>query len=97
MITSLRDIRREALRALLPPPRLKLSTWLEREVRLRVSALPGPLRLWPYQCEIADAIGDPLSLIGRGEVLGAHFRKLVCDSRRGFGRYPNRVGGLSAG
>jgi phage terminase large subunit GpA-like protein len=23
------------------------------------SALPGPLRLWPYQREIADAIADP--------------------------------------
>ena len=23
-----------------------------------VSALPGPVRLWPFQREIADAIGD---------------------------------------
>jgi hypothetical protein len=24
------------------------------------TALPGPVRLWPYQREIADAISDPL-------------------------------------
>jgi phage terminase large subunit GpA-like protein len=35
--------------------------WIERELRLPegVSALPGPLRLWPYQRGIADAISDP--------------------------------------
>jgi phage terminase large subunit GpA-like protein len=38
-----------------------LSKWIERELRLPegVSVLPGPVRLWPYQREIADAIGDP--------------------------------------
>src|SRR5215510_11673770 len=47
--------------ALRPPPRLRLSEWLEAHVRLPegTSALPGPLRLWPYQREIADAITDP--------------------------------------
>src|SRR5882724_3205822 len=47
--------------ALRPPPRLALSEWLEQYVQLPVgtSALPGPLRLWPYQREIADAISDP--------------------------------------
>jgi phage terminase large subunit GpA-like protein len=47
--------------ALRPPPRLRLSEWLETHVRLPegTSALPGPLRLWPYQHEIADAITDP--------------------------------------
>jgi phage terminase large subunit GpA-like protein len=56
------DIRRRALRALLPPPRLRLSEWIERELVLPdgVSSLPGPVRLWPFQREIADAIGDPL-------------------------------------
>src|SRR3989442_2900516 len=46
--------------ALPPPPRLRLSEWLEAHVRLPegTTALPGPLRLWPYQREIADAIGD---------------------------------------
>lgn len=51
----------EARRALVPPPRLRLSEWIEREIVLPggVSALPGPVRLWPFQREIADAIGDP--------------------------------------
>lgn len=50
-----------ALRALVPPPRLRLSDWIEAEVALPegVSAQPGPVRLWPFQREIADAIGDP--------------------------------------
>jgi phage terminase large subunit GpA-like protein len=39
---------------------LRLSQWLEQHVRLPegTAALPGPLRLWPYQREIADAITD---------------------------------------
>jgi phage terminase large subunit GpA-like protein len=38
-----------------------LSDWIEREMRLPegVSSLPGRVRLWPYQREIADAITDP--------------------------------------
>ncbi|MGV8832547.1 MAG: phage terminase large subunit family protein [Devosia sp.] len=50
-----------ALRSLRPPPKLKLSEFIEREVRLPddVSALPGPIRLYPFQRGIADAIGDP--------------------------------------
>src|SRR5260221_28721 len=37
-----------------------LSTWIERNVRLSdLSASPGPMRLWPWQAGIADAIGDP--------------------------------------
>ncbi|MCD1642469.1 phage terminase large subunit family protein [Aurantimonas coralicida] len=49
-----------AMKALRPPPRLRLSDWLERDIRLPegVSALPGKVRLYPYQREIADAIGD---------------------------------------
>lgn len=56
----LSDIRRGALAALVPPPRLRLSEWIEENVHIPegVSALPGPVRLWPYQREIADAIGD---------------------------------------
>lgn len=56
------QIRTQALKALLPPPRLLLSEWIEREVILPdgVSSQPGPVRLWPFQREIADAIGDPL-------------------------------------
>lgn len=58
---TLDDLRRRALAALRPPPRLALSEWLEATVRLPdgVSATPGPLRLWPYQRGIADAITDP--------------------------------------
>lgn len=54
-------IERRALTALRPPPRLKLSDWIERNILLPdgVTALPGPVRLWPFQREIADAIGDP--------------------------------------
>lgn len=50
-----------ALRALIPPPRLRLSEWIEGHIQLPegVSAQPGPVRLWPFQVEIADAIGDP--------------------------------------
>lgn len=45
-----------------PPPKLRLSEWIEREVILPqgVTSLSGPVRLWPFQREIADAIGDPL-------------------------------------
>src|SRR4051794_40178030 len=55
------DVRRNALRALIPPPRLLLTDWIEQNIRLPegVSALPGPVRLWPYQRDIADAISDP--------------------------------------
>lgn len=51
-----------ALSALTPPPRLRLSEWIESSVCLPdgVSAQPGPVRLWPFQREIADAIGDPM-------------------------------------
>jgi len=55
------ETRRRALRALVPPPRLQLSEWIETHMRLPegVSALPGRVTLWPYQREIADAISDP--------------------------------------
>lgn len=57
---SLTLARREALAALLPPPATPLAEWIETHVRLPqgVSAIPGPVRLWPYQREIANAIGD---------------------------------------
>jgi hypothetical protein len=43
------NIRRRTLAALTPPPRLHLSDWIEQNIRLPegVSALPGPVRLWP--------------------------------------------------
>jgi len=51
-----------ATASLRPPPRLRLSEWIETNIRLPegVSALPGAIRLWPYQYAIADAISDPL-------------------------------------
>jgi phage terminase large subunit GpA-like protein len=50
-----------ARRSLRPPQRLPLSTWAEQNIRLPegASALPGRLRLIPYQRGIADAISDP--------------------------------------
>jgi phage terminase large subunit GpA-like protein len=58
---QIETVRRNALRALIPPPRLRLSDWIEANVCLPegVSAQPGPVKLWPFQREIADAIGDP--------------------------------------
>lgn len=58
---TLDGLERRALTALRPPPRLKLSDWIERNICLPdgVSSLPGAVRLWPFQREIADAIGDP--------------------------------------
>src|SRR5215831_18183970 len=59
--TQIWAVRRRALAALVPPPRVPLSDWIEANIRLPegVSALPGPVRLWPYQRGIADAISDP--------------------------------------
>lgn len=50
-----------ARRALVPPPRLSLPDWIEAEMRLPegLAATPGPVRLWPFQRGIAEAIGDP--------------------------------------
>jgi phage terminase large subunit GpA-like protein len=60
-VSTLATIRRKALRSLIPPPRLRLSQWIEQNIKLPegVSALPGAIRLYPYQREIADAISDP--------------------------------------
>ncbi len=59
---SVTEVHRRALRSLIPPPRLELADWIERNVVLPqgTSAVPGRMRLWPYQRAIADAIGDPL-------------------------------------
>lgn len=59
---TIEQIQASALKALIPPPRLLLSEWIESEISLPegVSAQPGPVHLWPFQREIADAIGDPL-------------------------------------
>lgn len=61
-MAAIEEVLARARLALVPPPRLVLSDWIERHVLLPdgVSAQPGPVRLWPFQREIADAIGDPL-------------------------------------
>ena len=44
-----------------PSPETPLAEWIESHVRLPegLSAVPGPMKLWPYQNGIANAIGDP--------------------------------------
>ena len=61
-MAAIAESRARALRHLIPPPRLKLSDWIEANLVLPAgtSALPGRVRLFPYQREIADAISDPL-------------------------------------
>ncbi|KAB1068140.1 phage terminase large subunit family protein [Methylobacterium planeticum] len=62
-MSNLLDRTARAARArLVPPPRLPLSQWIERHVQLppEVAARPGPVRLCPFQREIADAISDPI-------------------------------------
>jgi phage terminase large subunit GpA-like protein len=58
---TLRAVRNAAVLAWMPPPRLPLSDWIEREIRLpsEVSSLPGPIRLYPFQRGMADAMSDP--------------------------------------
>jgi phage terminase large subunit GpA-like protein len=49
------------LAAFAPPPKLKLSEWIEAHVSLPGdAAAPGPMRLWPWQRGIANAMSDPL-------------------------------------
>jgi phage terminase large subunit GpA-like protein len=56
----LERIRSNALRALLPPPKLDLDQWVEQNVVIpeAIAAHPGRMRLWPHQREIARSIGD---------------------------------------
>ena len=61
MTEAMKRAKAGALAALRPPARLPLSEWIEGNCHLPegVSALPGAVRLWPFQREIADALGDP--------------------------------------
>lgn len=54
-------IRRNAMRALLPPADLPTADWIESNIYLpqTASALPGRMRLWEYQRGICDALDDP--------------------------------------
>jgi phage terminase large subunit GpA-like protein len=60
-MTSVDDMLAVAVEHLRPPPQLPLSEWLEATVRLPhgLAAESGPLRLWPTQKGIADALADP--------------------------------------
>ena len=55
------SLRRDFMRALRPPERLDMVDWIEATVRLAgaVSAEPGPMRLMPWQREVARSMGDP--------------------------------------
>jgi phage terminase large subunit GpA-like protein len=46
---------------LIPPPQIPLSQWIEANICLPegLCAVPGPMRIYAYQREIADAIGNP--------------------------------------
>jgi phage terminase large subunit GpA-like protein len=51
----------EMMELLRPPPKLTLSEWTEKNFVLPAgTAKPGRFRLWPFQREIIDAMGDPL-------------------------------------
>ena len=54
-------VAQRALAKITPPPRLRLSEWIEGNLYLPegVSATPGRVRLWPWQTQIADAMSDP--------------------------------------
>ena len=55
------EMRRRAFAALVPPPQVPLSEWIEAQVRLPegLCACPGPMRLYSYQREIADCYRRP--------------------------------------
>lgn len=59
-MTDLSLLRRDAMQALRPPPRLDLADWVEANVVLpsSLAAHPGRMRLWPHQVEIARSMGD---------------------------------------
>lgn len=54
-------VRRNALRALLPPAKVPLADFIESAVHIpaAASALPGKMRLWPFQRGWCDALDDP--------------------------------------
>jgi len=53
--------RRNALRALRPPPSIPTADWIESNIFLPAesSATPGRMKLWAYQRGICDALDDP--------------------------------------
>ena len=85
-MTALADIRRTALRSLIPPPRIALSQWIEQNIRVPegVSALTGAIRLYPYQREIA--VAHPISLM---DCSSLYFSKRASAAQRA--RTPRRT------
>ena len=61
LLFQMHDLQGRVLAGLVPPLRQALTEWVADHLRLPedVSALPGPVRLWPFQRGIADAISDP--------------------------------------
>ena len=61
VMDRLDDVLVRALGTLRPPPLEPVSTWLEGHLRLPpgLAAEGGPIRLWPTQRGIADALADP--------------------------------------
>ena len=60
-MTTINVALKRAFRSLIPPARLQLSEWLEKNIVLPEgdNYQSGPLKLYEYQKEIADAISDP--------------------------------------
>jgi phage terminase large subunit GpA-like protein len=60
-MTELAGLRRRAFAALVSPPQIPLSEWIEANIVLPqgLAAAPGPMKLYPQQRGIADAIGHP--------------------------------------
>jgi len=58
---QINQLKIKVLSVLKPPPKMKMSNWIEGNVKLPagVTATPGSIRLWPFQRDIANAIGNP--------------------------------------
>src|SRR6056297_2402359 len=61
MTPALQVIEAAAWAALRPPAKIALSEWTEANVVLpaTLAAAPGRMRLFPYQRDMADSMGDP--------------------------------------
>lgn len=61
MNEALRNLVLAFEKALAPPPRMEIVTWIEANIVLpkESAAIPGRFRLWSYQIEIARAMADP--------------------------------------
>lgn len=58
---GIKMVRKDALKALRPPPNIPLADWIESSVFIpaSASALPGRMELWPFQRGWCEAIEDP--------------------------------------